>query len=174
MKMKELALGQSRVVTALEAPLDAPSPDEIGFRLQAGDRTFSMETDTARRCTLALARLVGHLRSVGSISRYGQARMNVGQLLDRETVLSDIELLSGKRPLARAYDERKWTVVLPKTLTSTILSLSGVSVGRRIDREPALPQFVLDGGCPVAVVRESRRPVRRRWSRAGAQVLGQR
>jgi aconitase A len=150
----QLTLGQSRVVTALEAPLDEPSPDEIGFRLQAGGRTFSMESDIERQCTLAFARLVGHLLSDGSISRYGQARMCVGQVLDREAVLSDIELLSGKRPLARAYDERKWTVVLPKTLTSTILSLPGVRVGRRIDQEPGLPQFVLDAGCPVAVVRE--------------------
>ena len=150
----QLTLGQSRVVTALEAPLDAPSPDEIGFRLQAGGRTFSMESDIERQCTLAFARLVGHLLSDGSISRYRQARMNVGQALDREAVLSDIELLSGKRPLGRAYDQRKWTVVLPKTLTSTILSLAGVRVGRRIDLEPGLPQFVLDGGCPVAVVRE--------------------
>jgi len=150
----ELTLGQSRVVTALEAPLDEPSPDEIGFRLQAGGRTFSMENDIERQCTLAFARLVGHLLSDGSISRYGQARMNVGQALDREAVLSDIELLSGQRPLARAYDERKWSIVLPKTLTSTILSLPGVRVGRRIDQEPGLPQFVLDGGCPVAVVRE--------------------
>src|SRR6202050_3672498 len=150
----QLTLGQSRVVTALEAPLDEPSPDEIGFRLQAAYRTFSMESGIERQCTLAFARLVGHLLSDGSISRYGQARMCVGQALDREAVLSDIELLSGQRPLARGYGERKRTVVLPKTLTSTILSLPGVRVGRRIDQEPGLPQFVLDGGCPVAVVRE--------------------
>ena len=39
-------------------------------------------------------------------------------------------------------------------LTSMILSLSGIRVGRRIDQEPGLPEFVLDSSCPVAVVRE--------------------
>src|SRR5277367_25235 len=111
LRADELTLRETRVVAGLEAPLDVPSPDEIGFRMQAGDRTFSMEDDLERQCTLALARLVGHLLSDGSISRYGQSRMHVGQALDREAVLSDIELLSGKRPLARAYDERKWSVV---------------------------------------------------------------
>ena len=150
----QLTPGESRVVTALEAPLDRPASDETGYRLVAGDRIFSMENEAERQCTLALARLVGHLLSDGSISRQGQARMNLGQALDREAVLSDVELLTGKRPAANAYDERKWVVVLPKALTSTIRALPGVRVGRRIDQEPGLPEFVKDGGCPVAVVRE--------------------
>jgi aconitase A len=150
----QLTLGESRVVAGIEAPLDEPGPDEVGYRLPAGERTFSMESETERDCTLAFARLIGHLLSDGSISRLHQARINVGQALDREAVLNDIELLSGKRPRASAYDERKWSVALPRVLTSMILALPGVRVGRRIDQEPGLPEFVLDGRCPVAVVRE--------------------
>ena len=41
--------------------------------------------------------------------------MNVGQALDREAVLDDIELLTGKRPAATRYDERKWAIVLPRS-----------------------------------------------------------
>jgi aconitase A len=150
----QLTLGESRVVAGIEAPLDEPGPDEVGYRLPAGERTFSMESETERDCTLAFARLIGHLLSDGSISRLHQARINVGQALDREAVLTDIELLSGKRPRASAYDERKWSIALPRALTSMILALPGVRVGRRIDQEPGLPEFVLDGRCPVAVVRE--------------------
>jgi aconitase A len=150
----QLTLGESRVVAGIEAPLDEPGPDEVGYRLPAGERTFSMESETERDCTLAFARLIGHLLSDGSISRLHQARMCVGQALDREAVLNDIELLSGKRPRASAYDERKWSIALPRALTSMILALGGVRVGRRIDQEPGLPEFVLDGRCPVAVVRE--------------------
>jgi len=150
----QLTLGESRVVAGIEAPLDEPGPDEVGYRLPAGERTFSMESETERDCTLAFARLIGHLLSDGSISRLHQARMNVGHALDREAVLNDIELLSGKRPRASAYDERKWSIALPRVLTSMILALPGVRVGRRVDQEPGLPEFVLDGRCPVAVVRE--------------------
>ena len=39
--------------------------------------------------------------------------MNVGQAMDREVVLNDVELLTGSRPAATRYDERKWTIVLP-------------------------------------------------------------
>src|SRR5205823_5811170 len=65
-----------------------------------------------------------------------------------------VELLTGKRPAGTQYDERKWTVVLPSSLTAAITALPGVRIGRRIDQPPTLPAFVLDEQCPVAVVRE--------------------
>ena len=80
--------------------------------------------------------------------------MTVGQAMDRAAVLNDVELLTGKRPAATRYDERKWTIVLPKELTTAVTALPGVRVGRRIDQAPSLPAFVLDPRCPVAMVRE--------------------
>src|SRR5438874_6113303 len=150
----QLKLGRDRVVMGLEAPLDEPAADETGYLLCAGKFEFSMETEAERLRTLAFARLLGHLLSDGSISHAGQARMNVGQALDREAVLVDIERLTGKKPLATAYDERKWSIVLPRELTAAVTALEGVRVGRRIDQPPVLPQFVLAEDCPVAVVRE--------------------
>src|SRR5262249_7717092 len=104
--------------------------------------------------TLAFARMLGHLISDGSISVMGQGRMNVGQAVDREVVLNDIELLTGKRPAASRYDERKWSIALPMELTGAIATLPGVRVGQRIHQAPTLPAFVLQDNCPVAVVRE--------------------
>ena len=148
----QLALGQDRVLMGLEAPLDEVAADEAGYELAAGDRTFTM--GSGRECTLAFARLLGHLLSDGSISRHGQARMNAGQALDREAILDDIDLLTGKRPVAAQYDERKWTIVLPQELTRIVTALPRVRTGRRIEQPPALPAFVLRDDCPVAVVRE--------------------
>jgi aconitase A len=150
----ELIPGQDRVVVGLEAPLDEPGEDEAGYVLRVGKLTFTMETERERLRTLAFARLLGHLLSAGSISLNGQGRMHVGQIMDREAVLDDIELLTGCRPVATRYDERKWTVVLPQPFTDAISSLPGVRTGRRIQQAPTLPAFVLEGTCPVAVVRE--------------------
>ena len=113
-----------------------------------------MDDEHERLCTLAFARLLGHLLSDGSISVAGQGRMNVGQALDRAMVLNDIELLTGKRPAASQYDERKWSIALPLELTQTVTALPGVRVGRRIEQPPTLPVFITQENCPVAVVRE--------------------
>jgi 3-isopropylmalate dehydratase small subunit len=150
----ELNLDRDRVVMGLEAPLDEPAADEIGYELQSGQLRLSFDNEHERARSLAFARLLGHLLSDGSISRAGQGRMNVGQALDREAALDDIELLTEKRPTGRRYDERKWSIVLPKELTQAIIALPGVRVGRRIDQPPALPQFLLEERCPVALVRE--------------------
>jgi aconitase A len=154
MRADEFVPGKDRVVVGLEAPLDVPSDDERDYMLSAGEFTFALDTSHGRARTLAFARLLGHLLGDGSISAAGQGRMNVGQAIDREVVLNDIELLTDKRPTANQYDERKWSIVLPLKLTEAIVSLPGVRVGRRIDQAPRLPDFVLSEDCPVAVLRE--------------------
>jgi aconitase A len=149
-----LVPGQDRVVVGLEAPLDVRGVDEDGYELKVGEFRFEMATLGARQRTLAFARLLGHLLGDGSISLNGQGRVNVGQAIDRETVLDDIERITGKRPVGSRYDERKWSIALPKELTTAICELEGVRAGQRIHQAPTLPAFVLDPRCPVSVVRE--------------------
>jgi aconitase A len=149
-----LVLGKDRVLVGLDAPLDDVGDDEAGYALTAGGFTLSMETAHERARMLAFARLVGHLICDGSISVLRQGRMNVGQALDRQAVLDDVELLTGKRPAGTRYDERKWSIALPQELTDAIIALPGIRVGRRIDQPASVPAFVLDDGCPVSVVRE--------------------
>lgn len=150
----ELLIGEHRAVVGLEGPFDTPGDDEVGYVLHAGDLSLAMDTQLNRGRTLAFARLLGHLLNDGSISVHGQGRVNVGQALDREAVLADIELLTGLRPAGSRYDSRKWSIVLPASLTRAMVALPGVQTGRRIEQPPTLPAFVLEKDCPVAVVRE--------------------
>jgi aconitase A len=146
--------GRDRVVVGLDAPVDTIGDDEHGYVLEAGTMRFAMASADERRHALAFARLLGHLLSDGSISANGQGRMCAGQWLDREAILADVEQLTGRRPVATRYDERKWTVVLPLELTNAFLALDGVVAGRRITQPHELPAFVRAPECPVAVVRE--------------------
>src|SRR5439155_21221811 len=150
----ELRPQVDRVVSGLEAPLDVPNPDETGYELRLGTFVFTMDDHAERQRTLAFARLLGHLLDDGSVSVLGQGCIHVGQAVDREMALADVELLTGKRPAGTRYDERKWSIILPKELTAAIMSLPGVRVGRRIDQPPVLPRFILEERCPVAVIRE--------------------
>jgi aconitase A len=167
-----LVLGKDRVTMGLEAPLDEIGADEADYVLRAGDLVLTMDGALERSKTLAFARLVGHLLSDGSMSVAEQSRMHVGQALDREAVLDDIELLTGKRPLGSRYDDRKWSIVLPKELTRAVIALPGVRIGKRIEQAPVLPHFVLAPACPAAIVREflgglfgadGHAPTLRRW-----------
>jgi aconitase A len=150
----QLEIGEDRVIVGLEAPLDEPGDDEAGYTLPVGDLKFTLDAPQERLRTLAFARLLGHLLSDGSISTWKQGRMTVGQAVDREVVLNDVELITDKRPAGTRYDDRKWTIVLPAELTAAITTLPGVRIGRRIHQVPTLPAFVLEPDCPVAVVRE--------------------
>ncbi len=150
----ELAIGKDRVIVGLESPNDQPSDDEKGYVLTAGEMKLSMDTEANRDRLLAFARLLGYLLGDSSISVYGQGRIIVSEAIDREVMLDDIELLTGLRPKASRYDVRRWSVVLPKSLTKSIASMSGVQVGRCIGQTLTLPTFVLEKTCPVSIVRE--------------------
>ncbi|HXW36580.1 MAG TPA: aconitase family protein, partial [Nitrososphaerales archaeon] len=150
----ELTLEKDRVTVGLEGVADVPGYDEAGYLLQAGELMLNMKTESERTRTLAFARLLGYILGDGSISTGGQGRISVGQAVDRETVLEDIELLTGLKPAANRYDPRRWSIVLPSALTNAFRALPGVTSGRRIEQPPSIPYFVLEPNCPVAVVRE--------------------
>jgi aconitase A len=149
-----LEIGRDRAIVGFEAPIDTPRFDESGYTLRAGSHTFSMKTESERAKTLAFARLLGYLIGDGSISVAGQGRLSAGQAVDRAMMLNDIELITGFRPAANRYDERKWSVVLPMTLSRAMMSLAGVQTGKRIQKPPTLPDFVTRPDCPLSVVRE--------------------
>ena len=65
--------------------------------------------------------------------------MSVGQSLDREAVLNDIQCITGKRPQSNRYDERKWSIVLPAELTRAITALAGVVTGGASISPPPFP-----------------------------------
>ncbi|MEM1347378.1 MAG: aconitase family protein, partial [Myxococcota bacterium] len=149
-----LELDADRLVVGLDAPLDERDRREEIFELNMGDFTLDMKTPQARVETLAFARLLGRLLGDGSLSTTDQARVHVGQAVDRELVLHDVEVLTGKRAAANAHDERQGAVVLPEELSRAIRELPGALIGRLDDQQPQLPEFVLDDLCPVSVVRE--------------------
>ncbi|MBI2982689.1 MAG: hypothetical protein HYY42_00600 [Chloroflexi bacterium] len=150
----DLEVGADRLVMGLEAPLDVPGDDEVGYELRAGDLAFTFDSPGERIRTLAFARILGHLLSDGSISVHGQARMNPGQALDREAMLNDVEIVTGKRPKGSMYDDRKWVIALPKEFTREIVKLEGVRVGRKVVEAPELPAFLLEPRCPISLLRE--------------------
>jgi aconitase A len=149
-----LRVGEDRVVAGLDAPIDEALSDEDGWSLRSESFDFTMSSPWERQRTLAFARLLGHLMNDGSISTNGQSHLHVGQALDRDAVLDDIEIVTGKRPAGSRYDERKWSIALPLELSRAVIALPGVQTGLKIDHEPFLPEFVLSSGCPAAVVRE--------------------
>ena len=178
----ELRLGDDRVLIGLEAPIDVRGDDEDGWTLRCGTYDFTMDTPNERLRTLAFARILGHLLNDGSVSVTGDSRLNVGQAVDRETVLDDIEIVTGKRPAGSRYDDRTWSIVLPQDLSDAIRELPGVVVGTKIDHEPALPAFLLGSRCPVSVIREflggafgadGHAPVLKRYGRGDEATLEQ-
>jgi aconitase A len=149
----KLRAGTDRVLVGPDAPADLPAADEAGYTLRAGSLSLRLADPTNRAKALAFCRLLGFTLGNGSISNHGQGRVCAGQAMDREALLDDVQLLTGKRPIANMYDERKWSVVLPKDLTQAFLALDGVYAGNRFG-SATVPAMFSHPSCPAALIRE--------------------
>jgi len=150
------------VFMGLECVEDIVGQDEIGWELVSNKHTFKMDTPLNREKTLAFARILGYVLTDGTV--YKDKRDNVsfscsvsvGTKVDLELILSDVELVTGKRPKTRICNGKGSVFVfnMPKMISKSIGNLEGITIGRRCTQEANWPEFILKDDCPVSVLRE--------------------
>jgi intein/homing endonuclease len=157
-EIKDVVVGQDRIIMGLEGTEDRAYDDEAGWSLKVGDFEFGFGDKLEREKTLAFARLLGYISTDGSISRTKWegtyiTRVNMGHMLDAISIQADIELLTGNA--VSIYNAlNTFDVHVPNMLGKAIAALEGMMVGRRTTQEASLPKFLFEERCPKAVVRE--------------------
>ena len=145
---------EDRVAMAPIGTEDIIGSDEENWSLEFGDITFNMKNNINRQKSLAFARLLGFIMADGCITKDGVSNICLGTLIDANTILDDIELLTDKRPSITNY-ERKHTIYcigLPMCLSKHLNKLENLTTGRRTTQVASLPTFLLDS--PKSIVRE--------------------
>jgi DNA-directed RNA polymerase beta subunit len=148
----------SQVVMGPDAPLDEPTADEVGWCLRAGEWLFDMSTDLQRERSMAFARVLGLLCTDGCVTTYSQtsafrAAAYLGHALDVDVFLRDVQVLTGKTPAA-SRPAGVWVVYLPAVLARAAADVEGMAIGKKVHAVPDWPHFLLEPGCPRAVLRE--------------------
>ncbi|GFR88367.1 DNA-directed RNA polymerase subunit beta [Elysia marginata] len=149
----------SRICIGFRGPLDGPGLDEAGWRLEAGDFCFTMDTPTAREKALAFSRIVGF--SWVAAKPPGPARA-FSHPLDAEVFCQDVELLtsikarvSKKPPTVVSACPRVWTVEVPASLrrgVARLLGDEGCVSCKKASSRVKWPKFLW--GAPSSIVRE--------------------
>jgi intein/homing endonuclease len=149
---------EDRIAMAPIGTEDVIGSDEENWSLEFGDLTFNMKNNINRQKSLAFARLLGFIMADGCVhidkSNSCVSNVCLGTLIDANTILDDIELLTNKRP-SITNDEGKHTtyyIRLPKSLSKQLNKLENLTTGRRTTQLASLPTFVLDS--PKSIVRE--------------------
>lgn len=85
--------------------------------------------------------------------KYDNAKIYLGTKIDAKNLQMDINKLTGKMPTFRK-SKYTYDITLPTELTSWILSLDGISVGKRLSSANDLPNIFNMDDCPKWIIRE--------------------
>lgn len=155
-----------RIYAGMDGVLDCPTEEESMIEkewvLQIGDYSFSMGTPDNRDKALAFARLLGLICADGCVSESKSGHMRasicIGTIIDADTVLDDLELITGTRPAVTPHFSEKGGNTLSVNLGvkfATALSvINGMSVGRRTIQTQQWPEFLSRENCPKSIIRE--------------------
>lgn len=123
--------------------------DCSGWTLDVGNYKFSADSLANYERSLAFCRLLGSILSDGSVNNTFTSQINFGTLMDAQTALEDIFMLTGKRPCignceARGQNSGKtFRIDLPSSFCKWLEPIKS-----------KLPNFLIDPKCPLGCIRE--------------------
>ena len=142
---------------------DKSYEEEDEWFLEFGDYKFNMEDDRERERSLAFARILGYLHTDGCLCKTSRevyrCVVYMGCTMDANTMLDDIELVTGKRPkISDNYSENTnshtYNINITSKFAQSLSKLSGMMYGRKTTQEPTYPDFLFDDACPKSIIRE--------------------
>jgi hypothetical protein len=142
---------------------DVACPKETAWSLDIGEYLLTMDSPANREQALAFARILGYLHTDGALSFSSTrgdftAPLYMGTLYDAQTMLLDIQAVTGKSPKIQdcrsEHGGSTYTIYLPYSLARSIAALPGMTVGRRTTQEASYPEFLFAEDCPLSVQRE--------------------
>lgn len=142
---------EDEIVCGIENTFDKKYDDESEFILGAGEHVFTMQDNVERQKTLAFARLLGFVLSDGCISKCDEVAFYPGNMTDAQSIIKDIHFIDGRIPKI-SKNTVGFKIRAPSKLRKAILSLDGITAGRRTQAGLTLPSFIENS--PKAVIRE--------------------
>ena len=153
-----------RLIMGLRGTEDTICPLESTWSLTFGDYEFETVTAAGRERALAFARILGYLHTDGCLSlspKRGEykAVLYMGSLMDAQSIMDDVVAVTGKAPkiqdtTSTVNGSKCYVIYLPNDFARSLVSLPGMTVGRRTTQPASYPDFLFEPTCPVSVARE--------------------
>jgi intein/homing endonuclease len=159
-KVKDLKTYDSRIKTSVNYPL-INICDEIsecnGWKLDIGSIHLSTDTKENFLKSLAFARMLGYFTNDGGIyynkNNGHKAHVILGHMIDVERFVEDLNLFCISKQ--EKFTEKNYYIVrFPSHFVDNIIQLQGLTIGKKVNQEAKLPDFIMDENCPKPIIRE--------------------
>ncbi len=135
---------------------DISYSDEKEWYLETNGYTFRMDSTSEREKALAFSRILGYIRTDGSIQESGKITAIFGTTHDSNTFIQDCMLIYNdtQKYKSKLTESSCIEVSISGVLASAIRSIKGMPHGRRVSQECHWPDFIQSENCPRAILRE--------------------
>ena len=135
---------------------DVSYPDEKEWSLEVNGYTFKMDTRLERSKALAFSRIIGYIRTDGSIQASGKVTAIFGTQHDAEDFIKDCMCIHDATEKYRMKTTASSCIEvnINGPLMQMIKSVKGMPHGTRVSQACEWPSFILSEQCPRAIVRE--------------------
>jgi len=130
--------------------------DENEWSLVLPKYTFHLKDTSERNKALAFSRILGYIRTDGSIQANNKITAVFGTERDANDFVADCMLIIPGLEYYKYYTTHNGCieVVINGELRNIILSVPGMPHGTRVSQECGWPEFITNYNCPRAILRE--------------------
>ena len=134
--------------------------DNYNWEFVAGDIKLTCNDLNEKRKSMAYSRILGYMLADGCLFYNGSKKKKIivsyiyfGNEYDAINCAYDIELVCGFRPSYR-HSKNVYTLDLPRKLVNSFASLEGVPIGKRINHDKLIPNFIKNNDTPIFIKQE--------------------
>lgn len=159
LKASELEINVSRIKSSVNYPtvdLDQEIIDCNNWSLDVGSIKLTTDNKENFMKSMAFARFMGYFIMDGGIYIDGSKHsgsVSLGHTIDVDNIIDDISLFTFSR-INILKTKNYYRINVPNDFLYNIMKLKGLIIGRKVEQEAVLPEFILDENCPKPIIRE--------------------
>lgn len=153
---KDININDELIMTVIGTE-DKKYEDEMNWNLNIDTYKFTMDNNDERQRTLAFARILGYIRTDGSIQASGKITAVFGGKTDVADFLRDCNVVfptENNYKINKTSEYNCYQVTITGDLRKAIVNTPGMPIGTRVSQKCTWPDFIMDETCPKAVLRE--------------------
>ena len=157
-RAKNLKVNEDRLKVNIKYPT-IKIDEEINvcnnWSMKVGQITLKTDTKSEYLNSLSFMRILGLLCSDGGF--YKENNIYLGHQFDANVVKEDIQLFT-ECDVSIKFRKTEWngcfSITLPRDFTKNVLTLEGITIGKKINQPIQFPTFILDDNLPIPLLRE--------------------
>jgi isoleucyl-tRNA synthetase len=158
---KNLKINETKIIKSHNTnPPSLNLLNNYNWEFTAGEIKLSCNDLNEKRISMAYCRILGYMLANGCLFYNGSKKKKTmvsyvyfGHEYDAINCACDVELVCGSK-LSHKYSRSLYVIDLPTKLVNSFMSLEGIPIGKQINQDKLIPEFIKRNETPIFLKQE--------------------